>query len=1061
MAHKGKGAGKKESSDDANDANKTEDSDNEEEEIEIDFSKVKKFFSGIFSSEEEGKKEEKSQEKKKESAKNEEESEEEEISINVESIKKETKVFLNAASRNRVIILILLAMIVSVYLRMQPAYLPITDQWAKSSVYNYYQNQITSKINTQFPNLPDANKKRLVNANLQKLLSSQKDLINRQIKYTSRQFKKGLKNDKGNTYLLAIDPYFWWRHSRNILDHGHPGDILVDGRPFNTHMMAPLGRFVPPDMLHAYVEAWFYRIVRIFKPGSTLFGTVFYLPVLLMAFAVIPTFFIARKVGGDFGGFIAALLLSVNASLIGRTAGGFADTDAYNILLPLMVTWLFIEALETRKFKNKAILVSLAAFTTGLFAFAWSGWWYILDFLLGASALYFGYEILRMIMKKKPIAGIIKNREIKMLVFVVLAYYILSVLFVALIMGSSPNFYSPIKGPLNFIFLKRVGVTTIWPNVYTTVAEQNSLPLSRVISAMDGNIMFLLAFLGVALTLVMKRNGRIDIKYFTILTIWFLSTVYASTKGVRFLILLSPAYAIGFGLFAGILYYKLGRWLDEEFNMGALLSKITVVVIVLIFLIQPVKGGYNAALHEIPSMNDGWWNTLRMINNDSKENAIINSWWDFGHWFKAIADRAVTFDGTSQDTPQAHWIGKVLLTSNETEAVGILRMLDCGANSAEKTLKEELGKGNELRAINIISTIVGMNSKDAEAYLKERGVKNIKGVMRYTHCNPPEDFFIASEDMIGKSGVWAHFGNWNFTRAEMYNRVLHKPKDEGIRILKEDFGLSDADADSYYYDIQSQDPNQWIASWPSYKSGINVCSEKGTELNCGGIKISLNDMGVKMATPQGELEPRSIAYANKSGFFVKDFKGNTAPFSVILFKTRGRYAVVLSDPKLAGSMFTRQFYYAGHGLRYFRPFTHQRSMFGNDIYVYKVNWTGDKPYISANYENVALDNMKVDVYYIGYLKNGTVFDSSIVNWRLKNVTKDTPLTAKLSQKPLTFTVGSRQMIRGFSEGVRGMKEGETKEIVVPPEMGYGNVKGHPFQNTTLYFKVKMVKILPG
>ena len=41
-------------------------------------------------------------------------------------------------------------------------YLPATDNWAQNTVYNYYQNQIAQQVNQQYPNLPDQNKKILM-----------------------------------------------------------------------------------------------------------------------------------------------------------------------------------------------------------------------------------------------------------------------------------------------------------------------------------------------------------------------------------------------------------------------------------------------------------------------------------------------------------------------------------------------------------------------------------------------------------------------------------------------------------------------------------------------------------------------------------------------------------------------------------------------------------------------------------------------------------------------------------------------------------------------------------
>lgn len=63
------------------------------------------------------------------------------------------------------------------------------------------------------------------------------------------------------------------------------------------------------------------------------------------------------------------------------------------------------------------------------------------------------------------------------------------------------------------------------------------------------------------------------------------------------------------------------------------------------------------------------------------------------------------------------------------------------------------------------------------------------------------------------------------------------------------------------------------------------------------------------------------------------------------------------------------------------------------------------------------DTVKVD--YTGTLTDGTVFDSSV------------------GKTPLEFTVGAGQMIKGFDNAVLGMKVGQNKTVVLPPEDAYG------------------------
>ncbi len=90
---------------------------------------------------------------------------------------------------------------------------------------------------------------------------------------------------------------------------------------------------------------------------------------------------------------------------------------------------------------------------------------------------------------------------------------------------------------------------------------------------------------------------------------------------------------------------------------------------------------------------------------------------------------------------------------------------------------------------------------------------------------------------------------------------------------------------------------------------------------------------------------------------------------------------------------------------------------------------------------IVKEGEEISVWYYGYIYYGgerRIFDTNIKEVAMDNTTYPKTLTYKWSGnfKPLNFTVGDGTMIKGFDQGVRGMKEGETRTIVVPPDEGY-------------------------
>ena len=86
----------------------------------------------------------------------------------------------------------------------------------------------------------------------------------------------------------------------------------------------------------------------------------------------------------------------------------------------------------------------------------------------------------------------------------------------------------------------------------------------------------------------------------------------------------------------------------------------------------------------------------------------------------------------------------------------------------------------------------------------------------------------------------------------------------------------------------------------------------------------------------------------------------------------------------------------------------------------------------------------VKVHYTGWLTSGKKFDSSVD-----------------ANQPFDFTVGAGDVIKGWDEGVAGMKVGGKRQLRIPPSLGYGasGTPGGPIPpNATLIFDVQLLGV---
>ena len=93
--------------------------------------------------------------------------------------------------------------------------------------------------------------------------------------------------------------------------------------------------------------------------------------------------------------------------------------------------------------------------------------------------------------------------------------------------------------------------------------------------------------------------------------------------------------------------------------------------------------------------------------------------------------------------------------------------------------------------------------------------------------------------------------------------------------------------------------------------------------------------------------------------------------------------------------------------------------------------------------DAASAGQKVSVHYTGWTTDGKKFDSS-----------------KDRGQPFAFSLGRGEVIRGWDEGVAGMKVGGKRKLTIPPDLGYGARGAGSVipPNATLLFEVELLGV---
>ncbi len=821
-----------------------------------------------------------------------------------------------------------------VWMRMQTKGMIHAYDLAGKDVSNELLEKVEQNIAKKYPGKSASERRKLATTELRRRWDYYSQLMGDRIDKRALEYRSFFAYEQDNkmySYIYNIDSFYFLRLARNLVEKGMYGNDFKNGREYDSQVDAPHGSPIDRKVLHPYTLAWTYKLFRLFNPNIPLMEAVAFLPVILVLASIMLAFWFGYQLVNEWAGFFSALLFGLMGNSLILTEWGNIDTDMYNLFFPLLIMNILLFGLR-QKGRTQILLVALCSFVFSVYAFAWHGWWFIFYTVIGALLVKTGYE-LSLYIKKSSSA--VKNS------FIILVLLLaLTGMFVTLLVRFE-DFSAILASPFQY----RESITSIvrfnvWPNIYTTVSELRPISLPEVIASVGGMIIFAPSLLALSVIAWKKRREPSGVVCLAII-LWIIGMAYASTKGVRFILILTTPVAIGFGIAAG----KAIEYVEQHRQSGifsiapiAWHAAVIVAAFGIIMFSNQVQATFDVLRSEEPVIHDAWTNILEAIKQSSLSDAIITSWWDFGHMFNYVADRPVTVDGASQHRTVTYWVARMFTTQNEAEAVGILRMLDCGSTNAFEVMENLTG--NPVAAMSVIDELLPLGKDAAESRLKQKGIDTTL-IVPYFKCNPPQAFVIVSGDMVPKSATWGHFGLWNISKALAVQLSQGKPRTEAVDALQKHLNWSSEFAGKEYDTINTMSPDDvsgYIAPTPSYNSDVGNCVNDSAGLLCAnGIRFNLTSFeatGVKTNTGY------SVAYPTSDGGIATKPSNQSAGIYALLIPIGNRIESTTTTSELAASMFTRLYFYRGHGLKHFKLLTWQPSMVKGAIFAYRVDWEG-------------------------------------------------------------------------------------------------------------------------
>ena len=501
--------------------------------------------------------------------------------------------------------------------------------------------------------------------------------------------------------LHEFDPYFNYRATQYIVDNGF--DAYLE---WNDDMSwHPYGRDVSMTSqvsLHI-ITATLYNI---FGGNSSLFDFTIMLPLVLGSLTCIAVFAMVRVIGGTTAGLIASLLFAISLPIVVRNLVGWFKSEPLGLFLGFIGIYLLLSAIKINKGKISFLKIVFAGIFIAMGFSAWGGiQFFLLPVALFFASLPFFYNDKRFLLWVIPTFSVsllvttllFERLSTTMPVISLIVVLPTLIMVIILIVQKFSSAETRIRNSIiTLVILLGSGITslvgllsanilpspairyliamnpfeTVENQLIASVSEHQTTDLYNSFSYLSIFIIF--GLIGAWLIFSTRANTSIPNHMKAFALIFGLLGLYVSSSFIRLEL---------FGAISLIILGSLGLTilLQQIFKQQNIAIKFIFCAVIIGLIITPmvVPEGNNwvTEAKPVPTIFSGasfysivtndWTDALHWLKENTPEDAVIFSWWDYGYWIETVGERTTLVDNATTITWQIEKVAKTFLTPTD------------------------------------------------------------------------------------------------------------------------------------------------------------------------------------------------------------------------------------------------------------------------------------------------------------------------------------------------------------------------------------------------------------